>query len=140
MRFCLLPAATALFFGLAAGAQTMAAPESRYYAPLNSAAVSLEYSNSSSHIVLGDSRQRKFAGLAVAYERGIMANHWMAWSYNAEIRPLQVESDPTLTRLRIVITSEGKTQVIDGRFLPQLPITNVNDGLYRNETFSGTLP
>jgi hypothetical protein len=140
MRFCLLVPAATLFASLAASAQMMPGSESRYYAPLNSAAVSLEYSNSSSHIVLGDDRQRKFAGLALAYERGIMANHWMAWNYSAEIRPLQVESDPTLARLRIVITSEGKTQVIDGRFLPQLPITNVNDRLYRNQTFSGTLP
>jgi hypothetical protein len=138
VRYCQLVAA--LFLSLAARAQTMPAPESRYYAPRDSAAVSLEYSNSSSHIILGDDRQRKFAGLALAYERGITANHWMAWSYSAEIRPLQVESDPTLTRLRIVITSEGKTQVIDGRFLPQLPITNINDELYRNQIFSGTLP
>ena len=37
--------------------------EQRYYAPLNSVAAFVEYSNSSSHIILGDDRQRKFAGL-----------------------------------------------------------------------------
>jgi hypothetical protein len=140
MRFRLLLPSVALFLNIAAGAQMAGGPESRYYAPLNSAAVSLEYSNSSSHIVLGDDRQRKFAGLALAYQRGIMANHWMAWSYSAEIRPLQVESDPTLTEQRLVIISAEETLVIDGRFLPQLPISNVNDRLYRNATFSGTLP
>ena len=82
---------------LAALAHAQAATEQRYYAPLNSVAAFVEYSNSSSHIILGDDRQRKFAGLALAYQREISADHWMAWDYSAEIRPLLVESDPTLS-------------------------------------------
>lgn len=140
MRFCLTLVAAAWFLAHAAGAQTASAPESRYYAPLNSAAAFVEYSNSSSHIILGDDRQRKFAGLVFAYQRGIMANRWMAWNYSAEIRPFEVESDPTQTGSRIVFTTGGKTRVFDDRFPQQVPIANINDELYRDHTFSGTLP
>ncbi|HZD45607.1 MAG TPA: hypothetical protein VE109_05965, partial [Acidobacteriaceae bacterium] len=49
---------------LVAMARAQTTSEHRYYAPLNSVAAFAEYSNSSSHIILGDDRQRKFLGLA----------------------------------------------------------------------------
>jgi opacity protein-like surface antigen len=123
---------------LAIPAHAQTTGEQLYYAPLNSAAAFVEYSNSSSHIILGEDRQRKFAGLALAYQRRISATHWMAWDYSVEVRPILVESDPTLSGLRLTVTRGGKTTVSDGRFSQQTPIENVN--LYHDETFSGTTP
>jgi hypothetical protein len=110
--------------------------EPRYYAPLNSVAAFVEYSNSSGHIILGDDRQRKFLGVALAYQRGISATHWMAWDYSAEIRPLLLESDPVLVGRRLTVTVNGKTSVYDDRFSEPVPIENVK--LYGDQSFSGT--
>src|SRR5882757_11564981 len=126
----------ALLFSTSSHGQTQRSGEQRYYAPLNSVAAFAEYSNSSSHIVLGDDRQRKFAGLALAYQRRISAAHWMAWDYSAEIRPLLFESDPTLDGQRITLTIDGKSKVYEERSPQQIPIENVN--LYPDRTFSGT--
>jgi len=112
------------------------AAEERYYAPLNSMSGVAEYSNSSSHIILGDDRQRKFAGLALAYQRRISARRWMVWDYSAEIRPLLFESDPTLDGQRITLTIDGKSKVYEERSPEQFPIENVK--LYPDRTYSGT--
>jgi hypothetical protein len=121
---------------LAAMARAQTTNEHRYYAPLNSVAAFGEYSNSSSHIILGDDRQRKFLGVALAYQRGISATHWMAWNYSAEVRPLLLESDPTLDGQRVTVTIDGKTGGYDQRFPRPVPIQNVK--LYGDQSFSGT--
>jgi hypothetical protein len=94
-----------------------------------------EYANSSSHIVLGNDRQRKFAGLALSYQRRISANHWMAWDYSAEIRPILVESDPTLDGKRATVTIDGNTQVYEIRVSHKIPISNVK--YFPDRSFSG---
>jgi hypothetical protein len=121
----------------AAMAHAQGTAEQRYYAPLNSVAAFVEYSNSSSHIVLGDDRQRKFAGLALAYQRRISAGHWMAWDYSAEVRPILVESDPTFRGARISGTIGDRAYVSDDRFPFQIPIMNA--GEFHDRSFSGTL-
>src|ERR1700756_4585939 len=121
-----------LFVGLLAVAPARGQTEQRYYAPVKSVSAYAEYANSSSHIVLGEDRQRKFVGVALAYERGISATHWMAWSYSAEISPLLFESDPTLAGRRLTVTVDGMTKVYDSHFFQQFPIENRN--LYPNET------
>jgi len=57
----------------------------------------LEYSNDSSHIVLGSSPNRKLAALGFQYERRLKSNRVLVWRYAAEFRPLILESDPTAT-------------------------------------------
>jgi opacity protein-like surface antigen len=116
--------------------QTAPIREHRYYAPRNSVAAFAEYSNSSSHILLGDDRQRKFVGVTLAYQRAISATHWMAWNYSAEISPLLFESDPTLAGRRLTVTVNGTTKVYDSRFFQKVPIENTK--LYPDQTFSGT--
>jgi len=54
----------------------------------------VEYSNDSSHIVLGRSENRKFAALGLQYERRLLSNHTLNLRYAAEFRPLVMESDP----------------------------------------------
>jgi Lipid A 3-O-deacylase (PagL) len=61
----------------------------------NTYSVFLEYSNDSSHILLGQAPDRKFASLGVQYERRLISNHLLVWRYAAEFRPLVLVSDPT---------------------------------------------
>jgi hypothetical protein len=61
----------------------------------NTFAPFVEYSNDSSHIVLGRSPNRKLASLGLQYERRLVSNHSIVWKYTAEFRPLIFESDPT---------------------------------------------
>ena len=57
----------------------------------------IEYSNDSSHIILGSASNRKFASLGLQYERRLLSNRQFVWRYAAEFRPLILESDPTST-------------------------------------------
>ena len=80
--------------------------------------------------------EREFAGLAISYRRAISATHWMAWDYSAEIRPVLVESDPTLNGQRTTVTIDGSTQVYEIRAFHEIPIEDVNH--FRDQSFSGT--
>ncbi len=104
--------------------------------PLNSAAALVEYSNNSNHIVLGEALQRKFAGLALAYQRRISASHGMSWAYSVEIRPILIESDPTLRAVHIKSVFEGQTQNYDQVLHQQVPI--LNPAQFRNVSISGS--
>ena len=54
----------------------------------------VEYSNDSSHIILGRATDRKFTALGLQYEHRMLSNHIMNLYYAAEFRPLILESDP----------------------------------------------
>lgn len=123
--------------GSPARAQQGSATETHYYSPLNSAAVFAEYANSSSHIILGEDRQRKFAGLAIAYQRRISASHGMSWAYSAEVRPILVESDPTLRGYHLRTNLGGPVTKEDFLFAQQLPVENLR--LYQDVSASGTV-
>ena len=129
MLFC------ALTFVVMSYAQT--ATEQPYFAPLNSLAAFVEYSNSSSHIVLGDDRQRKFAGISLAYQRRISVGRWMAWDYSAEVRPILIESDPTFRGALITGTLGDRSYISNDRFPVQVPIMNTRE--FHDRSISGTL-
>jgi hypothetical protein len=124
--------------GLALLAVPAHAQKSEPVIPLNSAAAFVEFSNASSHIVLGESRQRLFAGLALAYQRRLSNSHGMSWTYSAEVRPFLFESDPTLREAHIKTVFEGRTHEYDQVLHHQLPI--LNPGQLRNISISGTTP
>ncbi len=67
------------------------------YSRRNTFTAFAEYSNDSSHIILGQTPDRKLAGLGVQYERRILGNRFLTWSYMAEFRPFIVSSDPAAT-------------------------------------------
>jgi hypothetical protein len=52
------------------------------------------YSNDSSHIILGISENRKIAGFGASYQRRLIGNDGIEWSYEAEVLPVLFESDP----------------------------------------------
>jgi hypothetical protein len=90
------PAAVAVFAVLlaflpAASAQTA---DSTTFGSKNTFSPFVEYSNDSSHIVLGRATDRKFTALGLQYEHRMLSNHIINLYYAAEFRPLILESDP----------------------------------------------
>jgi hypothetical protein len=71
--------------------------EANSFGSKNTYSAFFEYSNDSSHIILGSSPNRKFSSLGIQYERRLLSNHAFVWRYAAEFRPLILESDPTAT-------------------------------------------
>ena len=77
-------------------AQTAKAPsaESPYYSRANTFGVLAAYSNDSSHILLGESENRKLLEFGAMYSRRLVRSHAGILQYNFEFLPLAMESDP----------------------------------------------
>ena len=54
-----------------------------------------EYSNDSSHIILGRAINRKIGAIGVQYQLRLIHSQLLDFSYTAEFRPAIFESDPT---------------------------------------------
>src|SRR5260370_17234563 len=76
----------------AANAQT---GEATRFGRKNTYSAFFDYSNDSSHIVLGSAEGRKFTELGFQYERRLKLGQNLVWKYTAEFRPLIAESDLT---------------------------------------------
>jgi opacity protein-like surface antigen len=63
----------------------------------NSFGAVAEYSNDSSHILLGISDNVKLGGLGVQYQRRLITGRGVAFFYTMEFRPVIVQSNPTQT-------------------------------------------
>ena len=109
-RFALL-----LCLPLAATAQQ---PE-QTYSRLNTFSSFLEYSNDSSHIILGSAINRKIGALGFQYQRRLMHRSSFDVFYEAELRPAMLESDP------VVITTSIDISPTKGTFT-QPGVTPVN--------------
>jgi hypothetical protein len=82
----------------------------------NSFGVTSEYSNDSSHIILGDAVNVKLGAIGLQYQRRLIANRHMVWSYGMEFRPVILESNPTATYTYVytsptTLTVQGAPQV-----------------------------
>ncbi len=77
----------------AANAQT---GEATRFGRKNTYSAFFDYSNDSSHIVLGRAEGRKFTELGFQYERRLKSGRDFVWKYTAEFRPLIAESDLTV--------------------------------------------
>ena len=81
-------------FGWLVLAGSLSAQQTEAFSRKNTWTMFAEYSNTSSHILLGVSRQRKIADFGGAYARRILHSRDSDFSYLAEIRPVLFESDP----------------------------------------------
>jgi opacity protein-like surface antigen len=90
-----------------------------------------EYSPTSSHILLGYARQRKLAGIGGSLAWRLINRHSFELAYLAEVRPLLMESDPTL--VSIVNDTNGELLT----FSPPLPVADPGNlvGIYNGSTF-----
>jgi hypothetical protein len=90
----------AALFVLASAANAQSG-EGASFGSKNTFAAFVDYSNDSSHIVLGNAEGRKFTELGFQYERRLIATHNLVWKYTGEFRPLIAESDLTDTETTI---------------------------------------
>jgi hypothetical protein len=104
-------ASLAVLFVLALAAKAQIGEEARFGSK-NTYSAFIDYSNDSSHIILGNAEGRKFAELGFQYERRLKSTRNFVWKYTAELRPLIAESDLT-TNETIVQTSPPPTQTFD---------------------------
>ncbi len=114
----------------AANAQT---GEANRFGSKNTYSAFLEYSNDSSHILLGSSPNRRFVSLGLQYERRLLSNHAFVWRYAAEFRPLVLESDPTATLTISIVAPSPTITVIE-------PTAATLQCIAGQRTFSGTDP
>lgn len=109
----------------------------------NTFAAFFDYSNNSSHIILGSAEGRKFTELGFQYERRLILAKHFVWKYTAEFRPLIAESDLMVLET-VVQTSPPPTQTFV--FTPiaspdcrpssgSFSFTNPNTGLLNAGTF-----
>jgi hypothetical protein len=70
-----------------------------------------EYSNDSSHILLGRSENRKIGAIGFQYQRRVLHSRFVDLSYTAEARPAMIESDPT-DQLTYYLNGPGQSQYI----------------------------
>ncbi len=63
-------------------------------APLNQFTAGAEYSNTSSHIILGQSFNRRLAGLSFTWSRRVGRFNGIAYTWEIEARPLVLLQDP----------------------------------------------
>jgi hypothetical protein len=74
------------------------------YSRKNTWTVFADYSNTSSHILLGGARQRELAELGGGYSRRLMRFWGSDFGYQVEVRPVLFESDPlTIAHSTVVI-------------------------------------
>jgi len=87
----------------------------RSYSRLNTFSVFTEYSNDSSHIVLGTADNRKLVALGVSYSRRILTSKFVEWQYGVEIRPLVLLRQPNVWST-VVITFKNGNPPLTGVF------------------------
>lgn len=89
------------------------------YSRLNTFSGFGEYSNDSSHIILGRSLNRKIGAIGVQYQRRLIHRRMLDFYYTAEFRPVILESDPmgsgttTITVPLPGVLHSGPNAVID---------------------------
>ena len=74
-------------------------PDPNPYSRRNTFTALAEYSNDSSHIILGVTPNRKLAAIGAQYERRLLATSSFTWSYIVEFRPFLLSSDPYATNV-----------------------------------------
>jgi len=87
------------------------------YSRLNTFSGFVEYSNDSSHMILGDARNRKIGALGFQYQRRLVNRRRWNLSYTAEMRPGMLESDPTWIYTNVITAPASEAGVY-----PQAPV------------------
>lgn len=126
------------------GTETASEPYSR----LNTWSVFTEYSNTSHHVFLGVSEQRRTVTAGGEYARRLVFKRWFELEYLAQVRPLFLESDPVLAGLRSVTTHQilktfpdpRRVDILDHNHLVLQPQDIIVEPFYRSQwTYAGGL-
>jgi Lipid A 3-O-deacylase (PagL) len=87
--------ATCLFLFLAVMMHVAGrAQDGPFFARRQSFGIFTQYANDSSHILIGQTEQRKILNLGASYSRRLLVGRIVNWQYDAQIFPVALESDP----------------------------------------------
>lgn len=119
------------FFATCIRAQKVT-PETEY-GRRNTFSVFADYSNDSSHIIIGQEENRKIGGAGVGYSLRLAHKEFFDFSYEAELRPLTMLRDP-------VVSGNATVQVLGNpKTIVGLPAGGPFSGPIRNDDcISGT--
>ena len=90
-----------LLIGSTACAATWAQDVGGYYSNRTVFSGFVEYSNDSSHMLLGYADGRKISAIGASMERRSFLNSHLSGAWVAEVRPFMIETDPTMTGLKL---------------------------------------
>jgi hypothetical protein len=136
--FCSLALLALLFFVPVAFSQ--AAPAESVYTRLNTFGIFGEYSNDSSHIILGYAQNRKLLDFGGSYSRRVFLTRHFDGQYMLELDPVMLESDP-LWHETTVINSPPPTSTSSNDFtLSQAcyPFSKTFTNVIQGVTYSDT--
>jgi hypothetical protein len=74
------------------------AQDAHTYSPRHAFSAFAEYSNTSSHIILGVSRDRRLIALGLGYSFRLLHDRYADWYYNPEVLPFTLIRDPVVTQ------------------------------------------
>ncbi len=104
----------------------------------------VEYSNDSSHILIGYATGRKITALGAGFERRTFLHNGMAGSLTAEIRPLMTVTDPTMKGFKLEFPEQPAYSGVV-TFTSPIPVDNPVSGkplnvilVTQNQAFTGT--
>lgn len=125
-----------VFFVHPGRTQVTVLPSSPSYAPSHTWSVFSEYSPSSSHIILGVARERKFVTVGMAYTRNMYRGQHWDLNYLFEVRPFMLESDPVVTEqmLEADLPPPYGKQDQTMRYVPAVPVLEIEPCCF-NDTF-----
>ena len=140
VRICGVVLLCLLFAGSAFAQEPVRAADA--FSRKNTWTVFAEYSNDSSHILMGYAEQRKIADAGVSYSRRVVRFLGSDLSYLVEVRPVLFESDPIAT---LTATINGQpVDIVTATGPPSASITSAV--IYKcipssgSETFPGNQP
>ena len=110
------------------------------YSRKNTFGLFAEYSNNSSHILLGSAQNRKLLNFGVSYSRRVLLSRSVDLQYLAEFRPVALESDP-LTHIVSTYTGPPQNQTYSESFATSrhcVPITLTFAGLLPGGPYQGS--
>ena len=117
------------------------AEEPSYYSRKNTFGLFTEYSNNSSHILVGNARNRKLAAFGATYTRRILLRPSVDIQYMAEVRPVLFESDPVTNVTEMYIGPPANyTQTSSNTYAPKCstgPATTIN-GIVSSGPYQGS--
>jgi opacity protein-like surface antigen len=126
-----------LVLGVAKGVQAQSKPDGPdVYGAKNTFGVMAEYSNDSSHIVLGSAENVKLGAFGVQYQRRLIANRHFVFRYATEFRPVILESIPTATVTQVFISPMAESYTIPA----SLTARCIAGAVPFSETFTGNPP
>jgi len=95
------------WFGLAANISAQEPSQPYEFSRANTWTMFAEYSNTSSHMLMGGARQRELADFGLAYTRRVFRFKDSTLSYHIELRPVLFESDPVQLTTYTITNSTG---------------------------------